>query len=342
MASPSFPFPAHYLRLVADLIRGGGGDAEAWMAAHGIDQSALASGAAALTPSQLEALLSSALEAAQDPALGLLLGERLIATTHGFVGHAAMNSGTLRQALELISKYTPLRLPLLSVRLQIVQNEARLHFDTTAPLGSVERPVLEAVMLSVRNMLEGLSLGFSPVQAAAFPFAAPDYADLARRLFRCELRYGQTWAGLVVLAEHLDLPLKIADPEAFREAALMCERELEKRMAATSTVARVRSLLLERQHGFPSLSVAARLLHMTPRTLHRRLVDEGCTFRDVLEDVRHGLAMEHVRAGRLTIEEMAYALGYSDTANFRRAFKRWESQPPSSFRKQPSTLRSKS
>ena len=333
MATPTFPFPAHYMRLVADLIRGCGGDSEAWLAAHGIDAAALASGAIVLSPLQLEALLSSALQMAREPALGLLLGERLVASTHGFVGHAAMNSSTLRQALEFIAKYTQLRLPLLSVHLETVSDEARLCFGSIVPLGRIERPLLEAVMLSVRNMLEGLSLGFSPVQAAAFSFDAPEYADLAHSLFRCDLSFSQPWAGLVVNSKSLDLPLKISDPEAFREAALMCERELEKRMSATSTVARVRMLLLERPHGFPSLPVAARLLHMTPRTLHRRLVDEGCTFRDVLEDVRHGLAMEHARAGRLSVEEMSYALGYSDTANFRRAFKRWESQPPSAFRK---------
>jgi AraC-like DNA-binding protein len=74
------------------------------------------------------------------------------------------------------------------------------------------------------------------------------------------------------------------------------------------------------------------MLHMTPRTLHRRLVDEGTSFHDLLEDVRRTLAVEHVKSGRLSIEEIAYMLGYSDLANFRRAFRRWESVPPSAYR----------
>lgn len=71
---------------------------------------------------------------------------------------------------------------------------------------------------------------------------------------------------------------------------------------------------------------------MTPRTLHRRLIDEGTSFRELLEEVRHTLAVEHLKSGRFSIEEIAYTLGYSDLANFRRAFKRWEDVPPSESR----------
>ncbi|MNG28149.1 Urease operon transcriptional activator [compost metagenome] len=70
---------------------------------------------------------------------------------------------------------------------------------------------------------------------------------------------------------------------------------------------------------------------MTPRTLHRRLLDEGTTFKQILEDVRHTLAVEHLKAGQLSIQEIAYSLGYNDVANFRRAFRRWEGVPPSEY-----------
>ena len=107
---------------------------------------------------------------------------------------------------------------------------------------------------------------------------------------------------------------------------------MDKLTANDTTAARVRRLLLEKQTGFPSLQVTARHFHITPRTLHRRLQDEGTSFRDLLEEVRQTLAIEHLRAGRFTIEEIGYTLGYSDTANFRRAFKRWESATPAGYR----------
>jgi AraC-like DNA-binding protein len=96
--------------------------------------------------------------------------------------------------------------------------------------------------------------------------------------------------------------------------------------------------MLEKQNGFPSLNVTARLCHMTPRTLHRRLIDEGSAFKEILEDVRHMLAVEHLKSGHLTIQEIAYTLGYTDLANFRRAFKRWEGVPPSAYRARESRV----
>jgi AraC-like DNA-binding protein len=170
------------------------------------------------------------------------------------------------------------------------------------------------------------------VRAIAFPFAAPDYAPLAREIFGCQVHYDQSWAGFSVARAALELPIKLADQAAFQEAAEICQRELERLAANETLAARVRRLLLEKQHGFPTLNVTARMLHMTPRTLHRRLVAEGSSYREQLEAVRHTLALEHVKSGRFSMDEIAYRLGYTDLANFRRAFKRWESMPPSAYR----------
>ena len=208
----------------------------------------------------------------------------------------------------------------------------RMRFDEALPLGDARRSVLEAVVLSVKNVLDAISLGACRVVRVSFPFPAPDHAPLAREMFGCEVAYAQAFAGITVPADVLDVPLRLSDPQAFEEAAAFCQRELDKLRANESLSARVRRLLLEKQSGFPSLSVTARLCHLTPRTLHRRLIDEGTSYRAILEDVRHTLAVEHLRAGHLSIEEIAYMLGYTDLANFRRAFKRWEKVPPSAHR----------
>ena len=146
------------------------------------------------------------------------------------------------------------------------------------------------------------------------------------------MKFGRSWAGFTFPSDVASIKLKMADPAAFREASQICQRELDKLTADGSFAGRVRRLLLEKQQGLPSLQITARLLHMTTRTLHRRLVEEGTSYREVRESVCRALAVEHLRSGRSSIEEIAYVLGYSDLANFRRAFKRWESMPPSTYR----------
>lgn len=327
-----FTLPVHYVRQIASQLRSMGVDVQYWLAQSGLDETQLENAALALPYPALERLVRDAISLGREPALGLLVGERLLANTHGIVGYAAMNSGSVRQALELVERYMGLRISLIALSAEQHGDEMQAHFTPTHPLEDIRVPLLEAVMLSVKNVLDTISMGTCQVIRVAFPFSAPSYAPLARELFKCEVHYDQTWAGFSVPVQVLDAPLKMADPEAFREAALICQRELDKLVASESLTARVRRLLLEKQSGFPSLVVTARLLHMTPRTLHRRLLDEGTSFKQVLEQTRHTLAVEHLRSGRFSMEEIAYSLGYSDLANFRRAFKRWESVPPSAYR----------
>lgn len=64
----------------------------------------------------------------------------------------------------------------------------------------------------------------------------------------------------------------------------------------------------------------------------RRLADDGTSYREILESVRHALAVERVKAGKLGLQEIAFLLGYDSLGNFRRALIRWESMSPSEFR----------
>jgi AraC-like DNA-binding protein len=332
MDDQGFTLLVQYIRQIADQLGGMGVDVDRWLAQSRLSRERLHDPSLALAYPTFERLARDALSMSREPALGLLIGERLFASSHGMVGFAALSSATIGQALELVERYAPLRTSLIAISHELDAGGLRIVFRETRPLGDIRRLVLEAVLLTSKNVLDSISMGDCPVKRIAFPFEAPEYAPLARDLFRCDVQYGQRWAGALLPREVMDVPLKMADPESFREAALICQRELDKLTADQSLAARVRRLLLEKENGFPSLPVTARMLRMTPRTLHRRLVDEGTSFHELLEDVRRTLALEHVKSGRFAIEEIAYMLGYSDLANFRRAFRRWESVPPSAYR----------
>lgn len=324
--------PLQYIRLIGDQLMRMGVDVGSWLGASGLPASWLSDPRATVDLELFRRLVVQSVALSGESAMGLLVGERLLASTHGLLGYAASSSGTLRQAVDVFERFARLRAPFLSVSHAVRGGLMRMRFDEALPLGDARRSVLEAVVLSVKNVLDAISLGACRVVRVSFPFPAPDHAPLARELFGCEVAYAQAFAGITVPADVLDVPLRLSDPQAFEEAAAFCQRELDKLRANESLSARVRRLLLEKQSGFPSLSVTARLCHLTPRTLHRRLIDEGTSYRAILEDVRHTLAVEHLRAGHLSIEEIAYMLGYTDLANFRRAFKRWEKVPPSAHR----------
>lgn len=328
-----FSMPAAYLRQVTDHVRGAGVDVARWLARSGLTPATLAATAQDLPLATFQRLILDAIELTREPALGLLVGQRLELQMHGALGYAASSSGSVRQALGILEAFTRTRFALVDVTVEEGRTDARVRFRETLPLGALQRPVLEAVIVTIKQLLTASSMGACRFTAVAFPFAAPPYTSLAAHLFGCPVRYGAAWAGLTIPRAVLDVPLRAADPVALAEAVQICERERERIGSPQTFVGRVQRVLLERQHGFPSLEVTARMLRLTPRTLHRRLVSEGTTFREVLEDVRHRLAVEHLKIRRLSLEEIAATLGYTDFANFRRAFKRWEGMPPTAYRR---------
>lgn len=278
-------------------------------------------------------LVSDAIGATGEPAFGLLVGERLRVGSHGILGYAVTNSVTPRQALELIERFVQVRTSLVSAKLEIAGEHARLVFAECHPLDAIRQPVMEAIVLTIKNLLDYITRGASPASFVAFPFDVPGHANLARDLFGCDVRYGVDWAGMAFPVADLDRPLDSSNPRALSEAVRVCQVELAKLSRQHALSSRVRRLMFEKVGEFPSQQSTAQLLNMTPRTLHRRLTDEGTSYREILESVRHKLAVESVKSGKLSLQEIAFLLGYDSLGNFRRAFIRWEGKSPSEYRR---------
>ncbi|MBN3822817.1 AraC family transcriptional regulator [Burkholderia sp. Ac-20384] len=277
-------------------------------------------------------LVGDALDATGEPAFGLLVGERLRVGSHGVLGYAVANSVTARQALELIERFVQVRTSLISAKLEIVGEHARLAFVERHPLGDIRQSVMEAIVLTIKNLLDYITRGTSRTSYVAFPFDVPGYAVLAGELFGCEVRYGVDWAGMAFPVAELDRPLGTSNPHALTEAVRICQDELANKNRQQAFSSRIRRLMFEKVGDFPTQRTTAQLLNVTPRTMHRRLADEGTSYREILESVRHKLAIESVKSGKLSLQEIAFLLGYDSLGNFRRAFRRWEGMSPSEYR----------
>ena len=331
-----FLLPVQYLRQVAEQLRVMGLAPEHWLTSCGVSAEQLTDPDFQPDITLLTRLIERATTLSNDPAFGLLLGERLVVGTHGVLGFAALQAGSLRQVIELLEQYLPVRTTLLSVQLEASAQPAveQLRFVPTQTLGTAERTLIEAIMLAVKNIFDAISLGDSGILQVRMPFPSSSDTRLASSLFGSPVEYDQPCAAFSLSSETLDKPLRMADPDAFRDAKQICQRELAKLGDRNTLGDRVQRLLLERQNSFPSLETTARLLYVTPRTLHRRLQREQTSYKQILREVRHALAIEHLKSGRLSVEEIAWTLGYSDVANFRRAFRQWEGVAPSDYRQQ--------
>lgn len=333
-APPLLRFPTPYLRLVGEQLARSGVDVEAWRARHGLQGDALQGAWVDLPTARFLGALRDAVVSSGEPALGLLVGERLAATAHGVVGHAALHSTTLAQALEVLVRYAALRMPLLVFAADTDADGWHLRLHPATELGASERPLVEATLLAIHRLLGALTLGPPPTTAVALPHALGADRALAAALFGVPLRDADPPARLSLPRAALDASLPLADPEAFAAADRQCREELARRDGALRTSDRLRALLAGERLASADAHVCARLLALSPRSLERRLAAEGQSFRQIIDEARRDRA-ERLLAAGARVDAVAVALGYGDVANFRRAFRRWTGMPPSAWRAGP-------
>ena len=144
--------------------------------------------------------------------------------------------------------------------------------------------------------------------------------------------------AMVFRASDSELPFVTRNAELLEMLAPQLDRELPQESTAESFVDRVRLAIQEKLTGRrPAIEDIADVLRVSPRTLQRRLQDDGYNFQRVLEEARRYLAHHYLSHSYLDLNEAAYLLGYNDTGSFVRAFRAWEGVPPARWREEQRT-----
>jgi len=231
------------------------------------------------------------------------------------------------QGLERLSRYLPLVNPAVRVRLDVTGDPARVIVESLGDSFVAEFTVAMTV-LRLREETNG------KLQAlhASFEHQPDDVNEMARVL-GCPIEARASWTGLTMNREACRLPLRRRDPGLSawleRQAAAILARQPQGSGVALD----VRRLLAT---SIPANSVdmadIAGKLAMTPRTLQRRLANEGTSFEQLRDLTRKSAAEAYLSDPSLSIGEVTYLLGYAEPTAFHRAFKRWHGVTPQAFR----------
>ncbi|MCY1278899.1 putative HTH-type transcriptional regulator [compost metagenome] len=267
------------------------------------------------------------------PGIGLQAGLRYRLPAFGIWGFAILSSPNLRSALQVGLRYVDLSYVFHTLYLEESDAEARLVFDDRFTPADVRTFALErecAAALSLMNELSGTTL---PVLRASFRIPPP--ADLRpyEELLGITPAFNAEVNCLVLDSHTLDLPLPGGNPEAARQCEEQCKALLAKRQVRSGLAGRIRDRLLAQPGQFPDMEQLADELHLTSRTLRRRLDQEGTSFRLLQDEVRQVLAEELLAVAGLSLDEIAERLGYGDVSNFIHAFKRWKGVTPRRYRR---------
>ena len=304
--------------------------ADALLDDFGLTESGLSDPEARLSIATCERIIARARALTGEPALGIYLGLQMRVAWHGYLGFAAMTAATARDALLLAMRYAPTRTSAIGLRLHESGRMASLVIEERASLGTAQDAVIFALLVGIWQ-IGGALTGRALEGSADVTFAEPAYfgrfPDVAR------VRFEQPVHQLVFDRALLDLPLAMADPAAQRLVREQCERALEALGTGARLSVRVRQRLPREGGGFRTLDEVAAELGTSPRTLKRKLAQEGHAFSSLLDEERRERALLLLRAPELSLEDVADRLGYSDLANFSRAFRRWTGRTPGAFRR---------
>jgi AraC-like DNA-binding protein len=153
------------------------------------------------------------------------------------------------------------------------------------------------------------------------------------RSFGCKVDCGAARNTIIFRASDATAPFVTCNVELLDLLAPQFEEQLREHKEEDSFVALVRRAIQDRLTGHrPSMNVISEALHMSPRTLQRRLQETGSSFQRVLDEARHSMARYYLSNSVLELNEAAYLLGFEDPNSFGRAFRNWEGMPPSDWR----------
>jgi AraC-like DNA-binding protein len=125
------------------------------------------------------------------------------------------------------------------------------------------------------------------------------------------------------------------DEDVHEALRAIAERRILRLTEHTPFTLRVRDLLVEQGPTHPDMDRIARALGLSKRSLRRRLVSEGSSYKAIVKEALAIVAKRYLREKRLTIQETAYEMGFADSSTFHRAFKRWTGNTPGSYQGLP-------
>lgn len=300
----------------------------------GLDWSHLHRDNRPLNFAQVQRLVRRAIMLTDCPWLGLEVGCAMPVSAHGPVGYAAALCPDLRGVLQVLERFSVLRLASLHLSGGEEGQRYRIRVDELFDLGDVREHILTSLAGVCLRLLEAVCGGLPEGRLEfAFPFAEPPWSEQYRRRLGADVSFAAEAFSVCLPLTWLDRPSLSADAQAARIALRDCEHQLLGTRHGGDWTSKVQLRLLACSGSYPTLEQLAEEFHLSERTLIRRLREEGAHYQLLLDEVRQELACWLLQNTELSVEAVAERLGYRDTSNFSRTFRRWLGMTPNVWRK---------
>jgi AraC-like DNA-binding protein len=310
---------------------------DALRAAH-IAPAQLDDARARITARQMEVVSGAAMQQLDDEALGWF-SRRLPWGSYGMLCRASLTSPTLGVALTRWCRHHRLLTEDAVLRLAQAGSVATLSIAEHRRFGELREFCLVTLLRYVHGYACWAVDSRIPLLRVGFPFDPPPHADAYPLMFPGPIDFGAAQAGFSFDAQYLALPLR-RDERALRA---MLQRALPLTVLPYRRdrllVRGVRQLLRTEGERLRGAEDLARRLHVSVRTLHRQVREEGSSLQALKDEARREVASELLYRSDRSVKQVAWAVGFRSEKSFARAFKAWTGKSPSDYRRRPAPPR---
>lgn len=267
------------------------------------------------------------------PDLSLRYATHIRSGSHGLLGAAILTADTLQGAVQLFYDYIGLIAPFM-----LLHQEDRRHSRTLVLEIISDVPIdpvftYDIIQLSSFNIMK-MILG-ERTRELVFHFAhpAPAYTESYSQYFDCHLQFNASFNGVSIPTEFLEIKIPTADADTHRLLVGQIREQMDSVHAQSSFVDAVRFHLKRQDGPLPRMSTVADAFNMSARTFRNRLRRHNTTYQTLLDRERHEQAVHYLRHSDKSVKEIAYVLGFQESSNFSRVFKKWTGVTPLDYRR---------
>jgi AraC-like DNA-binding protein len=284
---------------------------------------------------QLMRAYQNAIELSADRHLPYRIGTTIHVSTYGMYGYAILCCPDFRKAMDFATRYHALAAPLATIEFR--EEGERATWSMEPILHSVvDRRLYRFIAelqigIHISLMRDIMGPAFAP-QEICLSYPQADDFGLTAELVGCSVRFVQPANQIVFKSRWLDQAASLGNKTTYPTILAMCDDLLGDLTLRIGAAGEIRAILLRDIANPPTFDAAAKYLDVNARSLRRQLRQQGISFRGLRDELRAQLALKYLRSTNLANEDIALALGFSDAANFRRAFHRWTNKSPSEVR----------
>jgi AraC-like DNA-binding protein len=284
---------------------------------------------------QLMIACKNAVQLSSDRHLPYRIGTSMHISTYGMYGFAILCCPDFRKAMDFAARYHALAAPLTTIEFSECNGFASWTIEPhvhTAADAQLYRFITEMhIGIHISLMRDIMGSAFAPYEICLTYPEAEDFG-LPVDQVGCGVRFTRLANQIVFKSTWLDQTASLGNKTTYPTIVALCDDLLDDLTLRMGIAGKIRALLLQDIANPPTFAAVAKVLGMNERSLRRHLRHQGFSFRGLLDELRKQIALKYLRTTKLANEDIAVALGFSEAANFRRAFHRWTNKAPSEIR----------